>query len=104
MVYLVMMPFLYSLGTRSHPTSTLVLFNTVTLFSKGAAEGPAKKRVIVTVDVISYSPFSPGCSTFPGKISLENLRLHQDNINWQIHLPILNSPFCWTMYLYCRVA
>ena len=84
MVYLVMMPFLYSFGTRSHPTSTLVLFNTVTLFSKGAAEGPAKKRVIVTVDLISYSPFSTGCSTFPGKISLENLRLHQDNIIWQI--------------------
>lgn len=90
MVYLVMMPFLYSLGTRSHPTSTLVLFNTVTLLSKGAAEGPAKKG---NCNSRSYSPFSPGCSTFPGKISLDNLKLHQDNIIWQIHLPILFSPF-----------
>ena len=33
---------------------------------------------------MSHSPFSPGCSKFPGKISLENLRLHQDTIIWQI--------------------
>lgn len=43
MVYLVMMPLLDSLGTRSHSTKTLVLFNTVTLLSKGAAEGAATK-------------------------------------------------------------
>ena len=69
MVYLVMMPFLYSLGTRSHLTSTLVLFNTVTLLSEGATEGPATKDYCNSRSdkLFSFLALLTGRSTFSGK-------------------------------------